>query len=332
MAFLREKRSAGRTYLYLVESEWDPATRRPRQRVLAYLGRLDRAGGDRLPARLRTPELVAEIERRAAGERDRVRSTTCERSVGFLGSLLAGDRPRARAIARRTIREQGAPTFYERVLTPALHEVGARFARREISVSAEHLASGTAQAVLSDLSAPVPDPAPDAPTVVLCVPDGEAHALPLQVAEGLLRRKGYRALNVGGSAPEPAVREFVRSHRPAAVLVSVTLPEHRATARRLARALRRDRPGMQVVLGGQAFPPEAAEAGNGAEVVPGSLGEFLEGWPDVRASRTPSRPAVRTEGSRVGRERSVRENATKGDPKRATDPATADRAKRSAAR
>src|SRR5271157_5778704 len=121
MAFLRVKRAGGRAYAYLVESRWDAAAGHPRQRVLAYLGRLDRARADAIPARHRTPSVLRALESQVSAQRTRLRSGMADQRVRFVERLLVGDRPAARSLARRTVREMGHEAFYSEILVPSLH-------------------------------------------------------------------------------------------------------------------------------------------------------------------------------------------------------------------
>jgi methanogenic corrinoid protein MtbC1 len=298
VAFLRVKRAASRDYAYLVESRWDPVAGHPRQRVLAYLGRLDRAQAESIPVRYRTPSVLRALEGRVSAEHARLRRGAADQCARFVDLLLAGDRTAARSLSRRTIREMGPETFYSEVLVPGLHEIGRRFADRQISISAEHLATGVAAAVLTEANAALPEAPRGSPEVVLCLPEGEDHALALQVAEGLLRRKGYRTLNVAGSAPATSVLEFVRARRPAAVLISVTLSERLEAGRRLASRLRRDAPGTRVAVGGQGTASLSSGAHlEGVDLVRGAVEEYLNDWPDADDG-TDLGPAERSTGRR----------------------------------
>jgi len=282
MAFLRVKKAGNRMYAYLVESRWDSAAGHPRQRVIAYLGRADRITIESVPALYRTPSVLRTLDTLVASERARVRIGAAGQSTRFVEALLAGDRPAARTLARRATREMGPEGFISEIFVPSLHEIGRRFAHREISISAEHLATGVAATVLTEVNTALPEVARDAPEVVLCVPEGETHTLALQIAEGLLRRKGYRTLNVGGSAPTTSVLEFVRARRPRAVLVSVTMPDRLEPGWRLARRLLRDAPGMRVAIGGQGTSSLRPEAHlDGVDIVRGAVEEYLHDWPDV---------------------------------------------------
>jgi methanogenic corrinoid protein MtbC1 len=281
LAFLRVKRAGGRAYVYIVESRWNPSLGHPRQRVLAYLGRLDRVRPEAVPKAYRTPTVLSALATHASAERARLRQGAQNETPLFLGAILGGNRVEARRLARQAVRASGPDVFYSEVLVPALHEVGQRFARREISVSAEHLATGTAAGVLAEMNSELGEAPPGAPEVVLCVPEGEGHTVALLIAEGLLRRKGYRAVNVSGSAPTASILEFVRARRPVAVLISVTIPSRLETGRRLARQLRREHPGMRVAVGGQgtadAFAGREPPGEGELERVP--IEEYLGSWP-----------------------------------------------------
>jgi methanogenic corrinoid protein MtbC1 len=265
--------------------------------VLAYLGRLDRARADAIPVGYRSPSVLGALERLVSAERTRLRSGMADQCVRFVDRLLAGDRPAVRSLAQRTIRKMGPEAFYSEILVPGLHEIGRRYATRQITISAEHLATGIASAMLNEVNVAMKEAPQGSPEVVLCLPEGESHILPLQVAEGLLRRRGYRTLNVAGSAPAASVLEFVRARRPVAVLISVTMPDWLEPGRRLARRLLREVPGLRVAIGGQGVSSlPAVVHPEGFDLVRGSVEEYLDDWPDAssgRAAGPTPRPTAR---------------------------------------
>jgi methanogenic corrinoid protein MtbC1 len=284
MAYLRMKQARGRSYAYLVESRWDRATGQPKQRVLAYLGRLDRLRPGAIPLRYRTPANLRALEARVSAERGRLERGAAGEGARFVRALLDGDRSGARRLSRAVIRDLGAEAFYSALLVPSFEEIGRRVADGRLSVSGEHLATGLASGILVEMNAAVPDASPGSPEVVLCLPEGESHAMALLIAEGILRQKGYRTLNVAGSAPNRSVVEFVRVRRPVAALISVTLPDRLTAARRLARQLCLGAPGIRVAIGGRATVALAAGThGHGSEIVRGPVEEFLRTWPDAAA-------------------------------------------------
>ncbi len=278
MAFLRLKTSRGRPYVYLVENRWEAETGQSRQRVIAYLGRLDRIEIDRIPAKYRTAALVRSLkEKQAAGElgvrRERIRFRE-----QLEGAMLKGDPVRGREVAREAIRELGPDAFLHQILTEAMHTVGRRWEDGTLSVSQEHLASSVAITLLSELNAPLRSKVRTGPEVVLCVPEGENHTIPLLLAERPLLEGGYRPLMIGPSAPSESIVEFVRLRRPIAVLISVTMATHLPSARALARRLHRELPELRLAIGGQGLggPHDGEPAG--VEQFTGSIIAYLSGW------------------------------------------------------
>jgi methanogenic corrinoid protein MtbC1 len=280
MAFLRNKTIGGRVYAYLVENRWDSKRSQSRQYVVRYLGRLDRLKADAIPEEYRTPAIVEELERRVQEERDR-RSAIAQVLRGRLGELLRdGDRSAARKLARAAVRRLGAGTFLTEVVTAVMHDIGDRWEAGGLSVSDEHLVTGLVADLVAELNRTLDKGTRNGHEVVLCVPEGEDHTLALLAAEGLLRSKGYVAVNIGGSAPLGSVAEFVRERHPGTLLISVTQLTRLDSATDLARRVRRGSPDVRVAIGGQAVEhARTPKAVHGVELVRGSIADFIERLP-----------------------------------------------------
>jgi methanogenic corrinoid protein MtbC1 len=282
MAFLRVKAVRGRPYAYLVENRWDAARKQSRQRVVLYLGRLDRLGPGSIPSEYRTPTVVRALERRVAEEGGRRGTISDGIRQELREALLSADRTRVRRVARSAIRELGAAAFLSGVLADVMREIGLEWSSGSLSISDEHLATGMAASLLSELNASARPRSTGGPEVVLCVPEGEEHALALQVAEALLLAKGYRPVNLGASAPSRSIAEFVRARRPAGVLISVSHAGRLEAARSLARELRKDLPMLRVAIGGRGVEASGPRRGMpGVDLVAGPMAEYLEGWPSA---------------------------------------------------
>lgn len=280
MAFLRVKRVRGRPYVYLVENVWHAASGQPRQRVLSYLGRLDRVREEQLPEEYRTPEVLRALAGKQEIERKRVLGAAERRRGQLTDVLLRGDPARARAAAREAIRELGEAEFVHRVLSGSMREIGRRWSEGTATVSQEHLATSIIASFLSRLNGPLRSKSSTGPEVVVCVPEGEYHTLPLLLAERPLLEKGYRVLNIGPSAPSESTGAFVRARGPFGVLISVTQPSCLEAARVLARRLRRDLPETRIAVGGQAveLSPLTTEI-RGVDLCRGPLDQYLAEWP-----------------------------------------------------
>jgi methanogenic corrinoid protein MtbC1 len=276
------KKVRGRPYGYLVENRWDPKRGQARQRVVRYLGRLDRVDLGSIPKEHRTPAVVAALERGARAERSRRASLAEGLRPELAAALVAADRPRARRLVRSGVRSVGLGPFLSEVLAGAMHDIGEGWSSGRLSVSDEHLATGIAESLLAELNAAARAASPGGPEVVLCVPDGEQHTLALLVAEGLLLEKGYRPVNVGSSAPARSTVEFVRTRRPAGVLISVTHTSRLDPARAMARQMLRDRPALRVAIGGQAIgAARPGRAVTGVDEVAGPMPAYLAAWPEA---------------------------------------------------
>jgi len=280
MVFLRVKRVRGRPYAYLVENVWHPASGQPRQRVLSYLGRLDRVRPEQLPGEHRTPEILRALTERQGAEKARLRTAADRHRAQLTDVLLRGDAGRARAVARAAMRELGEEEFLHQVLSGTMRDVGRRWSEGTATISQEHLATSIVASFLSRLNGPLRSKVSTGPEVVVCVPEGEYHTLPLLLAERPLLEKGYRVVNIGPSAPSESTAAFVRARAPFAVLISVTQPACLESARALARRLRRDLPEIRIAIGGQAVErsPLAAEI-RGVDLCRGSLDQYLAAWP-----------------------------------------------------
>lgn len=302
MAFLRAKSVGDRVYLYLVENRWDAAAGYPRQRVLLYLGPLEGVRAEALPAPHRTPRMEQRLARLQASLRARRAPAEAASVEELLGALLAGDPVAARTAARRVVRSGGLDEFYGRTLPEVFRRIGEGWRAGRISIAREHVATAVAGQVIEGLNAALPDAPPGSPEVILCVPDGEPHTLPLALAEGLLRRGGFRPINLGGTAPNGDIVTFVAERRPKMVWISITQPSRLGSARTLAARLKIECPEVRVVLGGRGVPASAEPAHRGgAELVRASLVEFMAGLGPARplrpartrsASRSPARRAV----------------------------------------
>lgn len=145
-------------------------------------------------------------------------------------------------------------------LTPALHEMGARWARGELAIADEHIASERLARALARLAewAPVPR---GAPVALLATAAEEDHTLGLSLAELCLRENGWDARWVGRRTPTEALVDLIQRARPPAglVVMSASVVSSDAgsllhQAQRVAAACHAN--GAALVLGGDGAWPE----------------------------------------------------------------------------
>lgn len=158
-----------------------------------------------------------------------------------------------------------AQTLYERVVSPVLGEVGARWARGELSIAQEHLLSERLElAVRASLRALE---RPDGPTVLIACVDFEQHVLGMLGAALRFAQSGARTVVLGAMTPPSALADAVRSMAPR--LVGLSMSVMPPGARTLFRAYGKACGATPWVVGGAAAADERAaiEAAGGMVAV-----------------------------------------------------------------
>lgn len=205
-------------------------------------------------------------------------------AADFLQAILLGDGVRAYEVARANLDAAGAGALYEAVVRPALHEVGERWLRDEVSVAREHLATATAQSAVAALYTSLTWPSPGPAVAIVSCVGGERHELGARMVSDLLSLDGWRATFLGADTPTASLRDLVVHMRPRLVALSVTAPFLLGEVIRAVAALRAAAPEVKLLVGGQAIVPLADPAGClGADACAGSALEAVE---QVRPWRT----------------------------------------------
>lgn len=121
---------------------------------------------------------------------------------------------------------------FERILTPALVEIGRLWEVGEISIANEHFATHLIAAAAQDLLRTVVLPA-EAPVALLACFAEEQHLLPLLGAALTIASWGFRPVLLGTRTPPGALARAVERLAPAFVGLSATLVPEPAVAREL---------------------------------------------------------------------------------------------------
>ena len=170
------------------------------------------------------------------------------------GVLARGDAAVARAMIIRQFKA-GRPLdeTLDRLVGPAMAEIGTQWAEGRIDVYREHVATLRVWSVLGELRALLPVPPESAPLALGGAPEGDPYLLPTMMAELTLAEMGWRAINIGPNTPIDSFLEAIRVHGPQLVWLSVTSLSPRAAffedyPRMFEAAAAR---GVQVAVGGQ---------------------------------------------------------------------------------
>ena len=173
--------------------------------------------------------------------------------------LISGDHSGAWGVIEAAMSSGLDPAaVYERLLGPALRDIGDGWASGAVTIDEEHRASTTAGRLLGRLGPRFIRRGRPRGRVIIGTPPGERHALPMSMAADHFRGAGWEVLELGCDLP---VADFIRSATHAgpvaAIGISVTTESALRSAHDLIRSLRFAELGP-VLLGGGAVTPEAA--------------------------------------------------------------------------
>ena len=176
-----------------------------------------------------------------------------ELGQSYAKALIAGDEVGAEHAVREALdaRLSTAQIDHE-IIAPALWLIGRLWARGEISVADEHLATQISLRVLAlQREARRTARGREGHKVLLAAPEGEAHIVALQMVANLLRDAGYSVLMLGGDVPLEALAESAARHEPQVICLSATMPSASDRLTIAMHEIQRSWPGAGYVLGGR---------------------------------------------------------------------------------
>lgn len=147
--------------------------------------------------------------------------------------------------------------LYQRVITPAMYEIGELWEKGVVTVADEHAATVLTHRVLAGLRPPGQMSLDEAggsarPRAVLAAVEGERHALGLRMVADVLEESGYCAICLGADVPTEALFQSLTAFSPSLLVLSATMPELASTLESVAARARRENPQLEVIVGGQA--------------------------------------------------------------------------------
>ena len=221
---LRPVRSAGGFRLYS-EADVD-RVRRMRAHVAAGMSAAEaaRAALDDEPT---FPAVRPELGTPAAVEaRGGIGESLAGRSEALANLARATDEydePAAHAVLDRLLSTLTVETVLRDVVLPYLHELGARWARGEVSVAQEHFATHVIRGRLASLTQGWGRG--HGPRAVLACPPEELHDMALLAFGIVLNRNGWRIEYLGANTPLGDLIRMAGAQRPDLVVVAATTPE-----------------------------------------------------------------------------------------------------------
>jgi excisionase family DNA binding protein len=181
----------------------------------------------------------------------------------------------------------------------AMTAVGDRWETGELTVADEHRASATASRLISRLGARFTPRGRKRATVVLCTPAGERHGAPVAIAADLLRWRGIEVIELGADTPPASVAEFCRATPDLlAVGIACTIRAP-SSARRTVTSVRREAPGVTIVMGGSGVAGAEEVESLGADVYSGRYGDELLAAVERLIAQAATTAGTRATGTRA---------------------------------
>lgn len=168
----------------------------------------------------------------------------------LLEAALAMDTIGFEALLDAQIKKRGLEAAIEEVCFGFLEKIGIMWMTDRLIPAQEHIASNIIYRKVAVAIEQLPQPAADALSVLLFLPEGEIHEISLMYVQYLLRRAGKRAIYLGANAPLSEAAAAYTAGKPAYVYVHLTSVaadfEGQPFFRQLAAAL----PGARILVSG----------------------------------------------------------------------------------
>ena len=188
--------------------------------------------------------------RRASGTAPRaeirVRDWTAQ-AERLHGAIVAGDETAARHVFARLARGVSTLDLCERVVAPALSQVGEEWASGEVPIAVEHRASAICERLIA-VRAHQPQGRPRGIAVV-STPPGERHGLPALMAAACLREDRWLVHHLATDLPAAEVAGLARMTGASLVVLSAVTIESARLAPQAAAEITRSMPGVHVLTG-----------------------------------------------------------------------------------
>jgi excisionase family DNA binding protein len=195
-------------------------------------------------------DVLALAERRATGTPPpagvRVRDWTAQ-AGRLYGAIVAGDETLARHDFDRLAAGVPVIDLCERVVTPALRQIGEEWAAGALPIAAEHRASAICERLIS----PRAHQPPGRPRgiAVTATPPGERHALPALMAAACLREDRWLVHHLAADLPVAEVTGLALEVGADLVVLSSATTQAARAARQAAREIGLSAPRLRVLAG-----------------------------------------------------------------------------------
>lgn len=251
MVYIRSKTVKGEKYLYLVKSIWDSKKNSSRQETIKYLGKSSGVTKKDIPSEYQNdPKIVSFLASDEAMDLQKRDQMLAKLQDQLFKMFMRGDLDGSLKLYQSYRTISGTTSFFEKILTPVMYNIGNLWAKNKISIADEHVCSNIANSlvrIIFDRNEKIPTKK----KILICTPEGEHHNLGPSILESHLSCNGFKVFNLAPSEPHESIVRFIESSKPDAILISITLPDNIKPGQRLIKKIK-ERSSVPIFVGGQA--------------------------------------------------------------------------------
>ena len=176
-------------------------------------------------------------------------------ALAYMAALRNGDAKLGYAMVMQALEEGPMQTaeILDRVLTPALQEMGQLWHKGEASVAEEHFTTRATEHLIAQLVTAAPPMPYNGKTALVSGVAGNAHSLGVQVVAAHLELAGWRTICLGTNMPPADLALAAQTFGAHVVLLGATLGFQLEALSEVIAMIRTTAPEAKVLVGGSAF-------------------------------------------------------------------------------
>lgn len=180
--------------------------------------------------------------------------SAAELREAYLRAILAGELATAERIIREAIDSGlGEDIIDTEIITPAMASIGDQWARGDIDVADEHIATDISLRMITlQREAFRVARRRSSATVLLAAVEGERHVVGLEMAASALLHAGFDVRMLGADVPSTALALAVARIRPLILGLTASTAQAAAEVERASALARQCHPSLGIVIGGAA--------------------------------------------------------------------------------
>ena len=254
MVYLRKKKVKGVDYLYLVKSTWDKERKTSRQETIKYLGESSSVTREDIPTEFReNAKINSFLLQNTPKDRQNREELIEQLRTKLFSSLTEGSLKNTMDVYAAFVANNSLDQFYEKIMTPVMTEIGYLWSEGKLSIATEHVASNIAHSLVKVIADENRKSKKGIGKIVLTTPVGEDHNLGCNVLDSFLVSKGFTTFNLSPSTPAESLIEFIKTTKPDALIVSITLEDNVRSGQRMVKKIRGAYKKLPIFIGGLAF-------------------------------------------------------------------------------